>query len=91
MPGTGQTNRTKVRLRYDCDMVTLTVGDDGVGFDARRPAPAGHYGLMNMQKRARKLRGTTEVQSAVGESTTVHSTRVIPSEGSHIAFMPEVA
>ena len=82
--------RTKVRLRYDGDMVVLTVSDDGVGFDVNRKRPGGHYGLTNMHERARKFRGTIEVQSAPGAGTTVHATLVIPAEGSHVAFMPDV-
>lgn len=87
-----QARWTKVRLRYDGDMVVLTVTDDGVGFDvAAARAKSGHYGLTNMQERARKFRGTVEVQSAPGSGTTVHATLVIPAEGSHVAFMPEAA
>ncbi|MEL7371824.1 MAG: sensor histidine kinase, partial [Myxococcota bacterium] len=84
-----QANQTKVRLRYDGEMVGLTVTDDGVGFDASKRRKAGHYGLTNMQERVRKFRGTVEVQSALGEGTTVHATLVIPAEGSHVAFLPE--
>ena len=66
--------QTKVRLRYDDDMVVLTVTDDGIGFDVNIRARSGHYGLTNMQERVRKFRGTVEVQSAVGAGTTVHAT-----------------
>lgn len=78
----------KVRLRYDADMVSLTVADDGVGFDPSEHR-RGHYGLTNMEERAKKFRGTLEVQSAPGEGTTIHATLVIPAEGSHIAFVPD--
>lgn len=80
----------KVRLRYDADLVSLTVADDGVGFDPGAPAERGHYGLTNMEERAKRFRGTLEVQSAPGQGTTVHATLVIPSEGSHVAFLPDV-
>lgn len=84
-----QARTVKVRLRYDADMVSLSIADDGVGFDPtiqRR----GHYGLTNMEERAKKFRGTLEVQSAPGDGTTIHATLVIPAEGSHIAFLPDV-
>ncbi len=81
--------RTKVRLRYDGDMVALTVSDDGVGFDVRSDGQSGHYGLTNMHERAKKFRGAVEVQSAPGAGTTVHATLVIPAEGSHVALRPE--
>lgn len=71
------------RLSYDGDLVSLTVTDDGVGFDPSS-RPPGHYGLTNLEERAKKFRGTVEVQSAPGEGTRVHLTLVIPAEGSHI-------
>lgn len=84
-----QARSVKVRLRYDSDMVSLTVSDDGVGFDAEEQGARGHYGLTNMIERAKKFRGTLEVQSAPGKGTTVHATLVIPAEGSHLAFLPD--
>jgi signal transduction histidine kinase len=50
--------------------VTLTVGDDGVGFDPEEVA-AGHMGLGTMGQRAEQLGGEYEVRSRVGEGTTV--------------------
>lgn len=84
-----QARTVKVRLRYDTDMVNLTVADDGVGFDASTSADRGHYGLTNMVERAKKFRGTLEVQSAPGEGTTVHATLVIPEQGSHMLMLPD--
>ena len=84
-----EAQRTRVRLRYDGDMVVLTVADDGVGFDMDATRRSGHYGLTNMHERAKKFRGTIEVQSAEGAGTTIHATLVIPEEGSHVAFIPE--
>lgn len=86
-----QATTVKVRLRYDADLVSLTIADDGVGFDVSAHDERGHYGLTNMEERAKKFRGTIEVQSAPGKGTTVHATLVIPAEGSHVAFMPESA
>lgn len=76
-------SRVGGRLSYDGDLVTLTVTDDGVGFDPSK-RPPGHYGLTNLEERARRFRGTVEVQSAPGEGTKVHLTLVIPAEGSHV-------
>lgn len=76
-----------VNLKYDGDIVSLTVGDDGVGFETKGPKK-GHYGLENMEARAQKFRGTVAVQSAVGAGTQVHMTLVVPIEGSHVAFLP---
>ncbi|MBM7771623.1 signal transduction histidine kinase [Actinokineospora baliensis] len=49
--------------------VTLTVTDDGVGFDPA--APARGYGLRGMRARAEQVAGTVDVRSAVGRGTTV--------------------
>ncbi len=84
-----QAGRVDVRLTYDADRVALTVSDDGVGFDGDARPRRGHYGLANMHERAKRFRGAVEVQSAEGEGTTVHTTLIIPSEGSHVAPMPE--
>lgn len=79
--------RADVQLKYDGDITSLTVGDDGVGFEMQKNRP-GHYGLSNIEARAQKFRGTVEVQSAVGAGTTIYVTLVVPSEGSHVAFLP---
>jgi signal transduction histidine kinase len=79
----------EVRLKYDGDMVSLIVRDDGQGFDATS-IKRGHYGLTNITERAKKFRGTIDVQSAPGDGTTIHVTLVIPAEGSHVAFLPDM-
>ena len=78
-----------VRLKYDGDLVSLTVSDDGKGFEAGLSTRRGHYGLSNLKERARRFRGTLDIQSAPGAGTTVHATLVVPDEGSHVAFSPE--
>jgi two-component system, NarL family, sensor histidine kinase DegS len=79
--------KVEVTLKYDGDLVSITISDDGVGFDRQKAKP-GHYGLTNILERARKFRGTVDVQSAPGAGTTVHASLAIPAEGSHIALMP---
>jgi len=79
-----------VRLKYDGEMVSLVISDDGVGFDLEEKTKKGHYGLTNLLERARKFRGTVDIQSAPGNGTTVHVTLVVPAEGSHVAFMPDI-
>lgn len=76
-----------VNLKYDGDLVSMTVGDDGVGFETKG-SKKGHYGLENMEARAQKFRGTVAVQSAPGAGTQIHLTLVVPIEGSHVAFLP---
>lgn len=80
-----------VRLKYDGEMVSLVISDDGKGFDVDAEKKKGHYGLTNLFERARKFRGTVDIQSAPGDGTTVHVTLVVPAEGSHVAFMGDLA
>jgi signal transduction histidine kinase len=62
-----------VRVRCDSDGVTLSVGDDGVGFELP-PRPdlltqAGHFGLLGMRERATLLGGSFRIHTAPGEGT----------------------
>ena len=79
--------RADVKLKYDGDITSLTVIDDGVGFEMGDNRQ-GHYGLSNINARAIKFRGTVEVQSAPGAGTSIYVTLVVPTEGSHVAFLP---
>jgi len=58
-----QARRVEIRLEQEGDTVSLTVQDDGAGFDPQADYP-GHVGLLSMQERAQKLGGTLEVESA---------------------------
>jgi len=49
----------------------LEVADDGVGFDAAAPRPAGHHGLNNMRRRAESLGGRLVVESGKGGGTRI--------------------
>ncbi len=50
---------------------TLVIADDGVGFDPRIQARAGHNGLANMRARAVAIGGRFEIRSAPGAGTRV--------------------
>jgi signal transduction histidine kinase len=51
--------------------VRLSIVDNGVGFDPTTTPPVGHYGLRNLQERARGLGGAVTIQSAPGQGTVV--------------------
>jgi signal transduction histidine kinase len=53
------------------DEVTLTVKDDGTGFDARRLAHSG-LGLIGIEERVRELGGSIEIRSRRGKGTAIH-------------------
>ena len=64
----------QVMLDFELDTVTLTVSDDGVGFDpesVRIGGSRGGFGLMGMRQRARLLRGDVDVISSPGKGTVV--------------------
>jgi signal transduction histidine kinase len=64
-------NRISVRLTRSGDDVSLTVSDDGAGFDANRLTASGGLGLVMMRERASQLNGTFEFESAPGRGTTI--------------------
>jgi signal transduction histidine kinase len=60
-----------VNLESTGEKVTLSVHDDGVGFDAEKKGQANDYGLKGMQERAQLASGELTVTSRLGEGTTV--------------------
>jgi signal transduction histidine kinase len=53
--------------------LTMTVADDGCGFDPAAPPkrPGGGFGLTSMRERAEALGGALAISSAAGRGTTV--------------------
>jgi signal transduction histidine kinase len=60
-----------VRLDANDREVTVTIADDGVGFDPAAVRPSGHLGLANLRDRAGRLGGSAEVESRPGAGTRV--------------------
>jgi two-component sensor histidine kinase len=60
-----------VRLSYHEQGVTVTVIDNGQGFDPQRAGADGHIGLETMQERASLIGGALRVDSTPGQGTTV--------------------
>ena len=65
-----QASQAQVRLAYGHAGVTLTVADDGGGFDPSLPLAQGHFGLKNMRNRVEELGGQVTIAS-VQDGTTV--------------------
>jgi signal transduction histidine kinase len=63
----------RVRLFYRPRSLTLSIADDGKGFqvDPDFRAYGGHWGLLGMKERAVDLCGTLKVRSWLGQGTTV--------------------
>jgi signal transduction histidine kinase len=65
-------NRVQVTLLRECDELTLTIVDDGSGFDeARVRRSGGGLGLVSIEERARLLHGTVRIASGVERGTVV--------------------
>jgi signal transduction histidine kinase len=66
-------SRVDVALVFLPGAVTLSVSDDGRGFDlaAAEANTTGHYGLLGMQERAESLGGRFAVRTAPGAGTSV--------------------
>jgi signal transduction histidine kinase len=63
--------RVELRLEATAKLVTLTISDDGHGFDPATAAgpETGHFGLRGMTERLRHLEGSLEIQSNDGNGT----------------------
>ena len=68
----GQPAVVRVELRLSPEHVTLTVQDDGVGFDPQA-IPRGRYGLIGLNERVRLLGGSLHLESSPGEGTRVQA------------------
>ena len=62
--------RAELTLQNGGGWVTLSVCDDGLGFDMHSRSQ-GHLGLKTMRERAEKFGGRFEIDSAPGQGTTV--------------------
>jgi signal transduction histidine kinase len=54
--------------------LTLTIHDDGSGFEISQTPPNGHYGIAGMKERAGLINGSLQVESLPGKGTTVRLT-----------------
>lgn len=67
-----QASQVEVELICESDGVSLSVRDNGVGFDtSQRDQTSGHLGLLSMKERVRMVKGVLEV-----ESTPQHGTEI---------------
>ncbi len=60
-----------VRLSYDPLGVSLTIADNGQGFDPNAAHGEEHRGLRNLRERAAEIGGTLSLQSAPGAGATI--------------------
>jgi signal transduction histidine kinase len=70
-----EANEVQIQIALADDGFTLSVADDGKGFDpaarTARERPGSGNGLKNMRQRLAQIGGTCEIRSAPGSGTTV--------------------
>jgi len=60
-----------VQISYDEGGMTLTVEDDGKGFNAEDPANQGGAGWLNIRSRIGYMKGKLDIRSTAGKGTSV--------------------
>jgi two-component system sensor histidine kinase DegS len=77
-----QARWAKVSLNFSPDRLSLTIQDNGRGFELEtvQQNGLGHLGLFSMRERAERLHGRLTIQSQSGQGTTVELT--IPIQAS---------
>jgi signal transduction histidine kinase len=67
-----QAKEIRVALEYGASWLTLSISDDGKGFDFEEGLrKTGHWGLKNMQERAAQIRGKCRITTAAGKGTQI--------------------
>jgi PAS domain S-box-containing protein len=61
----------KVRLTADPEAISLTVSDNGIGFDVSKSHPSNGIGIQSMKERARMIGGICEVRSRPVQGTQI--------------------
>jgi two-component system sensor histidine kinase UhpB len=67
----GQAGHVTVSLTRDGDDLTLSVTDDGMGFDVARARQNGGLGLVSIEERARLMKGLVTIRSRLRHGTTI--------------------
>jgi len=65
-------SRIEVRATFGVESFELAVEDNGSGFESTNHAPQGHFGLLGIEERIRRLGGSVRVTSAVALGTSVY-------------------
>jgi signal transduction histidine kinase len=68
-----QATRVDIELQFDRRQVSLQVQDNGIGFDREKAVgpQEGHFGLLGMSERAKRVGGHFTVSSKPGEGTLI--------------------
>lgn len=58
-------------LTQDQQFITLSIEDDGIGFDASKLGTAASFGILGMKERVASLNGVFELKTAPGKGTRI--------------------
>jgi signal transduction histidine kinase len=62
-------NEVRIGVEYGADCITLSIADDGAGFDSK--ARHEGFGLVGMRERAQRLKARLELRTAPGSGTSM--------------------
>ena len=65
----GQPNTISITTQYEPRRLRMVVVDDGIGFDTATVPTEGHYGIIGMRERMKRVSGDFHLQSAPGKGT----------------------
>jgi len=68
----GRASRVEVRLQGCSESISLTLRDNGIGFDLSKEYASAGIGIQSMNERARVLAGTFEIESAPMKGTRIN-------------------
>ena len=64
-----EANLAIIELYKKDDFITLSIEDDGIGFNVETVDTKKHHGLLGMRERAYSLNGMLTIDSAIGKGT----------------------
>ena len=67
----GRPHRITIEVRFKPQQLSLTVTDDGMGFQVSDPQAEGHFGITGMRERMERAGGKITITSAPGSGTRV--------------------
>ncbi len=66
-----QASNISINLRVIEKKISLSIIDNGIGFDIEKTKSEPHYGLLNMQKRVNEIEGKLTIKSKICEGTKI--------------------
>jgi signal transduction histidine kinase len=67
----GHAQKIVAEIAYTADLLSLTIKDDGQGFDASKAFSEEHFGLRGMKERIHQFKGKFEITSTPHQGTCV--------------------